>query len=358
MSRGRNLLAASLAVVAGSLWQTAAGQDYVDLEAERAAATQPSPADPYAPRGAQNYSATSYGVGSAPAATTAAVPSSPATAGATPGTYSAPPPAASQDQNLGTLFIQIQQLQQEVMRLNGRLEEQANEIRTLREQSLQRYVDLDKRLSGGGATAAPQAAPGSTMPEAAVAAAPRQAPATAQPGEAEAYRAAYSLVQAQQFEKAGGQLWLWLVRAYVLQSSLSLVERPMYDGSRRWVKLEGPLPTKGARAVLPDDLFERRVTSIRNKLTVSRVATSSSRSTAAVTATRSPPSPTTMAISSAAIAARAMAARSSSSIIPIAAGGAPSRTRSSTCRRRDCASRVSATLSMRRRPTSVSSTIR
>ena len=202
MSRGRNLLAASLAVVAGSLWQTAAGQDYVDLEAERAAATQPSPADPYAPRGAQNYPATSYGVGSAPAATTAAVPSSPATAGATPGTYSAPPPAASQDQNLGTLFIQIQQLQQEVMRLNGRLEEQANEIRTLREQSLQRYVDLDKRLSGGGATAAPQAAPGSTMPEAAVAAAPRQAPATAQPGEAEAYRAAYSLVQAQQFEKA------------------------------------------------------------------------------------------------------------------------------------------------------------
>ena len=202
MSRGRNLLAASLAVVAGSLWQTAAGQDYVDLEAERAAATQPSPADPYAPRGAQNYPATSYGVGSAPAATTAAVPSSPATAGATPGTYSAPPPAASQDQNLGTLFIQIQQLQQEVMRLNGRLEEQANEIRTLREQSLQRYVDLDKRLSGGGATTAPQVAPGSTIPEAAVAAAPRQAPATAQPGEAEAYRAAYSLVQAQQFEKA------------------------------------------------------------------------------------------------------------------------------------------------------------
>jgi hypothetical protein len=80
---------------------------------------------------------------------------------------------------------------------------------------------------------------------------------------------------AQQFEKAGGHLWLWVVRAHVLTSSLSLVERPMYDGSRRWVKLEGPLPTKGARPVVPDDVFARRVASLRNKLTVSQIATSS-----------------------------------------------------------------------------------
>ena len=202
---GKNLVAAGLAVMASSLCNVALAQDYVDLEAERAASTQPSPADPYAPRGAQNYPATSYGVGSAPAGTAVAPGAIPSAAqpASIPGAYSAP--VAGQDQNLGTLFIQIQQLQQEVMRLNGRLEEQANEIRTLREQSLQRYVDLDKRLSGGAAADADQ--PGATAQQQADSApaapvVPLQAPAAAQPGEAEAYRAAYSLVQAQQFDQA------------------------------------------------------------------------------------------------------------------------------------------------------------
>jgi len=202
---GKNLVAAGLAIVATTVCNVSLGQDYVDLEAERAASTQPSPADPYAPRGAQNYPATSYSVGSAPAGAAVAPATAPPAAqpGGMPGAYSAP--AAGQDQNLGTLFIQIQQLQQEVMRLNGRLEEQANEIRTLREQSLQRYVDLDKRLSGGAATEATQAGPTAQQqvdPAAAAPVVPLQAPAAAQPGEAEAYRAAYSLVQAQQFDQA------------------------------------------------------------------------------------------------------------------------------------------------------------
>lgn len=204
---GKILVVAGLAVMVSSLSHVSLAQDYVDLEAERAAATRPSPGDPYAPRGAQNYPATSYGVGSAPAGTAVAPTATPSAVqpGGMPGAYSAPPPGQGQGQNLGTLFIQIQQLQQEVMRLNGRLEEQANEIRTLREQSLQRYVDLDKRLSGAvsaggqaGATAQQQAEPAAAAPVAV----PQQAPAAAQPGEAEAYRAAYSLVQAQQFDQA------------------------------------------------------------------------------------------------------------------------------------------------------------
>jgi tol-pal system protein YbgF len=120
---------------------------------------------------------------------------------------------AAQDQNLGALFMQIQQLQQQVMLLNGKLEEQANELRTLREQSLQRYVDLDKRLGGapaGGdaAAMAPAAAAAATAPvddgaiPGAAPAAGGTAPVAAQPGEAEAYRAAYSLVQAQKFPEA------------------------------------------------------------------------------------------------------------------------------------------------------------
>jgi len=201
---GKLIATTGLALATSTLsWQVQA-QDYVDVEAERAAAAaQTSPADPYAPRGAQPYPATSYGVSNAPAAPAS---SSMAPASANPAAGQ-PVMAAtgSQDQNLGTLFIQIQQLQQQVMQLNGRLEEQAHEIRTLREQSLQRYVDLDKRLSGGAETVA---APGAGVADPGAAAAetapmaPIVAPGTAQPGEAEAYRAAYSLVQGQQFDQA------------------------------------------------------------------------------------------------------------------------------------------------------------
>ena len=197
------------AVVMGGLAMLAVplssiAQDYVDLESERAAAAQAtSPGDPYAPRGAQTYPATSYGVSTAPAGTavspttnTAAIASAPPTQSQNPG----------QNQNLGMLFNQIQQLQQQVMVLNGKLEEQANELRTLREQSLQRYVDLDKRISGAAGGAAVATAAGAAPAEAAVPlvspAAAGAAPVAAQRGEEEAYHAAYALVQSQQFDQA------------------------------------------------------------------------------------------------------------------------------------------------------------
>lgn len=203
------LVITGLALLAGPFGFSAQAQDYVDLEAERAAAAQTtSPGDPYAPRGAQSYPATSYGVGSAPAA--------PAVAAATPaaGIPASQPvaqqaPSQDQNQNLGMLFMQIQQLQQQVMQLNGRIEEQANELRTLREQSLQRYVDLDKRISGAAEGGAVAAAPGAVNApaeeDASLVIGPAvagTAPVAAQPGEDEAYRAAYSLVQAQKFDQA------------------------------------------------------------------------------------------------------------------------------------------------------------
>ena len=205
---GKMLLVSGLAILAGPLCLSARGQDYVDMEAQRAAAAQPAPADPYAPRGAQAYPATSYGVGNAPAGAPVAPSVAPVTGtGAMPMTAAPQPLAQGQDQNLGTLFIQIQQLQQQVMQLNGRLEEQANELRTLREQSLERYVDLDKRISGGavGTAAAPSTAAAPAVEDPVLSATPiaaGAAPAAAQPGEAEAYRAAYSLVQGQKFDQA------------------------------------------------------------------------------------------------------------------------------------------------------------
>ena len=195
------LAAGGLATVMATSLNTLA-QDYVDVEAERAAAAQPAPGDPYAPRGAQTYPATSYGVSNAPAAP---VGTSVATGtGAPVGAQ----PVQSQPQggpNLGLLFSQIQQLQQQVMELNGKLEEQAYELRTLKEQSLQRYVDLDKRLSAGaaaGGAVAGEATAGSTEPLPAAVATTGTAPVAAQAGEPEAYRAAYALVQSQRFDQA------------------------------------------------------------------------------------------------------------------------------------------------------------
>ena len=199
------LVAGGLVILTGPLCFMAQAQDYVDVEAERAAAaaaghtpTVTAPADPYGARPAQAYPATSYGLNNAPTAPSPAAPV------ATGGSQTA-------GQNLGNLFYQIQQLQQEVMRLNGKVEEQAHELRQLKEQSLQRYVDLDKRL--GGSAAQPAAAEGSSLESgvslpvagAPVASTPisgSQSQVAEQPGEGEAYRAAYALVRGQQFDQA------------------------------------------------------------------------------------------------------------------------------------------------------------
>lgn len=206
------LLAASgLVLVAGPLSFQALAQDYVDVEAERGSRTTPSepaaaapsspsdpysrppPTDPYSVQPTQSYPATSYGLNNAPAGpgvTTTAPTAAPAAA-----------PAGGQ--SMGTLYIQMQQLQQEVMRLNGIVEEQANELRKLKSQSLERYVDLDKRLSamGGGASS-------SSNSGGSAAVAPRPSGSAGAgsgaelPGEAEAYRSAYSMVRGQQFDQA------------------------------------------------------------------------------------------------------------------------------------------------------------
>jgi tol-pal system protein YbgF len=203
--QGKLLLAGGLVIMTGPFSVLAQAQSvYVDVEAERAAAraagqdtSTAAPADPYGVKPAQAYPATSYGVNSAPATT-----------GVVPATTAAPPPQGGPGgSSLGSLVLQVQQLQQEVMRLNGKVEEQAHELRVLKEQSMQRYVDLDKRLSEGAPAGA--AAPAATGSSASAAAAPVALPAAskkptgvAQPGEAEAYNAAYAMVRSKQFDNA------------------------------------------------------------------------------------------------------------------------------------------------------------
>lgn len=188
---GLVLLAGPLSLALGSAVHA---QDYIDLEAERAAEQGGSAApvtDPYGAKPATAYPATSYGVNSsAPAAvTTVAQPQSQAQQGGV--------------QDLSNLFYQLQQLQQEVMMLNGKVEEQAHELRSLKEQSLERYVDLDRRLAGGAAAAATSGSVISGASGSAVTTPISGGSNTAeQAGEGEAYRSAYALVRSQKFNDA------------------------------------------------------------------------------------------------------------------------------------------------------------
>lgn len=68
----------------------------------------------------------------------------------TPASAAAQPAAPAQAAS-GNLMLQIQALQQEVMELRGIVEEQSHQIETLKQQSLDRYLELDRRISGGAA---------------------------------------------------------------------------------------------------------------------------------------------------------------------------------------------------------------
>lgn len=58
-----------------------------------------------------------------------------------------PSSAASATNNIAELFYQMQVLQQEVLQLRGIVEEQSHQIKQLKQQRLDDYVDLDRRVS-------------------------------------------------------------------------------------------------------------------------------------------------------------------------------------------------------------------
>jgi tol-pal system protein YbgF len=183
-----------LVLLVGPLSLQALAQDYVDVEAERAAksaGSQQQPVDPYRVKPAQAYPATSFGVSTETTGST--------TAAAAP---------VTQDQNIGNLLYQLQLLQQEVMMLNGKVEEQAHELRRIKSQYQERYVDLDRRISDLGGSGASAPAAGAAVAGSAAAATTTTPAISAssttaeQLGEGEAYRAAYALVRGQQWDEA------------------------------------------------------------------------------------------------------------------------------------------------------------
>lgn len=123
----------------------------------------------------------------------------------------------------GMLFNQLQQMQQEIAQLRGTLEEQQNEIQRLKQESLDRYQDLDKRLSGGAAGAAVNQnsstagainASGTPTPPAAGQA---QTPASNEPADPAKeklfYEAAFDLIKVKDFDKAN-QAFAAFLRKY------------------------------------------------------------------------------------------------------------------------------------------------
>lgn len=162
-------------------------QEYVDVEAERRAAAQ-APLE----EAPTVTPATSY---------TGIQPYSGSTIVAQPPTETAAPITGTDS---GSLMLRVQQLESDVRRLNGLLEEATQALRLLEAQSLERYVDLDRRLASGVAVELDETA-GSESMLSTNAASETSAAGRAvevQEGEEAAYRSAYELVREREFDDA------------------------------------------------------------------------------------------------------------------------------------------------------------
>ncbi len=99
--------------------------------------------------------------------------------------------------NQGELYNQLLLLQQEVMQLRGTLEEQAHQLRKMKEQGMERYIDLDRRLAAVATNPPAVATNASGVKAVALASS-----APEQEGEKGAYDAAYAQVVSKQFDTA------------------------------------------------------------------------------------------------------------------------------------------------------------
>ncbi len=107
-----------------------------------------------------------------------------------------------------TVAIRVQQLEEEIRRLNGLVEEQASLLARLQDQTLERYVEMDRRLAVLGAAedtfAAVAATDGDVVvdPQDVSTGTAEALVPEAQPGEQEAYQSAYGFVRERQFDQA------------------------------------------------------------------------------------------------------------------------------------------------------------
>lgn len=116
--------------------------------------------------------------------------------------YSSGYAATGMSQGQGELFMQLQQLQEEVSRLRGMLEEQQYEIKRIKQENLERYQEVEGRLSQQAAPAvSPVTSP--SLPAAVPPTAPTANTTPADPAKEKLfYDAAFDLIKARDFAKA------------------------------------------------------------------------------------------------------------------------------------------------------------
>lgn len=169
----------------------------------------------------------------------------------------------------GELFSQIQVLQNDLMKLRGIVEEQGEELRQLKQQRLDDYVSLDRRIGGGSGAPPPAAAPdapidASQSPSAPsssipVSSAPRSAPSA---GEEPAYQAAYERVRNRQFPEAiaafNGFVAQYPNGSYTGNAHYWLGELYLLDGDNAAAKknFEILLNNFGDNRKVPDAMFK------------------------------------------------------------------------------------------------------
>ncbi|MFU2325185.1 tol-pal system protein YbgF [Pseudomonas sp. NFX98] len=126
----------------------------------------------------------------------------------------------------GQLFNQLQSMQDQISRQQGVIEELQNDVARMKQESLERYQDLDRRIgtgvapaatpensSGGGDLNAPAAAAGASA-GAAAAQAPAAGSEPADPAKEKLYYdAAFDLIKAKDFDKAS-QAFAAFLRKY------------------------------------------------------------------------------------------------------------------------------------------------
>lgn len=120
-------------------------------------------------------------------------------------------PASAQ----GQLFMQLQQMQDQISRQQGIIEELQNDVARMKQESLERYKDLDSRINSGAAPA--QAPENSSTGGAAAGAAAQQPAASSEPGDPAKeklyYDAAFDLIKQKDFDKAS-QAFAAFLRKY------------------------------------------------------------------------------------------------------------------------------------------------
>ncbi|AIZ33726.1 tol-pal system protein YbgF [Pseudomonas sp. K1(2024)] len=146
-------------------------------------------------------------------------PSGYGTSGAYAGAGASAPASAQ-----GQLFLQLQQMQDQISRQQGIIEELQNDVSRMKQENLERYQDLDKRINSGAA-AAPAATPDNSSTggasgaagAAAGASAAQQPAANAEPADPAKeklfYDAAFDLIKQKDFDKAS-QAFAAFLRKY------------------------------------------------------------------------------------------------------------------------------------------------